>query len=339
MMKQGATRSTQCAQAVRFIVCALLLVVLAGPAASRAATPATHLNGAGLVIKHGDGRVLYFYIQFSEPQITGEQLLERSGVQLDETPYSSLGVGICRIDGEGCPSTDCFCKSYAVPSVYWRYYSLNSVGSWVYRVTGPAGRVVHDGDVDGWSWSGADNDLPATSIDAIAQLNGVTRTPDAPQPTPTSAPAVTPGPTAPPTPTAAPIVTLGPTLPPTPATRPAVTPTATTPATAPPTPTAAPAVTATATSLVTPLPSPITTQAATALAPAARPSVAASSATAVPLVLGVSVNQSGQKTPIEPVASHASRSWRTYVWFGVTILALIVIATIVFVRRRGASVP
>jgi hypothetical protein len=164
-------------------LCVLALLLSTGLRTVNAATPAPHLNGAGLVIKHGDGRVLYFYVQFSEPQITGEQLLERAGLQLDITPYAGLGTGVCMIDHEGCPSSDCFCKSFAVPSVFWRYHSLNADGKWVYRATGPAQRTVRDGDVDGWSWSGEDGDLPATSIDAIAKLNGITRTaPETTQP-------------------------------------------------------------------------------------------------------------------------------------------------------------
>jgi hypothetical protein len=173
------------------LLCALLLVALAGLPTASAAAPVAHLNGAGLVIQHGDGRVLYFYIQFKEPQITGEQLLERSGVSLDVTPYSGLGEGICLIDGEGCPSTNCFCKSYAVPSVYWRYHTLNSSGQWVFRSTGPDQRMVHDGDVDGWSWSSTDGKLPATSIDQIAKLNGVDRVQVKPIATPNASTPVT----------------------------------------------------------------------------------------------------------------------------------------------------
>jgi hypothetical protein len=162
---------------LRLAAVVLALLLFTGLTTAVAATPAPHLNGAGLVIKHGDGRVLYFYVQFSEPEITGEQLLERAGVQLDITPYAGIGTGVCMIVHEGCPSTNCFCKSFAVPSVFWRYHSLNADGKWVFRASGPTQRTVHDGDVDGWSWSSEDGDLPATSIDAISKLNGITRSP------------------------------------------------------------------------------------------------------------------------------------------------------------------
>jgi len=171
---------------MRALLVALLLVVLAGLPTVGATAPSPPLNGAGLVIKHGDGRILYFYVQFSESQITGAQLLERSGVSLDAVPYAGLGEAICRIDGEGCPSSNCYCKSYANPSVYWRYQRLTSTGQWVFIQSGPDQTIVHDGDVDGWAWSATNGDLPSTSIDQIARLNGVTRVQSSTVSTPTT---------------------------------------------------------------------------------------------------------------------------------------------------------
>ena len=208
MIHQGAKRSKSRSRSLRVLLCALIVMALAGLAPAGAATPTPHLNGAGLVIKHGDGRVLYFYVQFSESQITGAQLLERSGVSLDITPYSGLGEGICLIDGEGCPSSNCFCKSFANPAVYWRYHSLNSAGTWVVRSSGPDQRIVHDGDVDGWTWSANDGDLPATSIDQIAKLNGITRDQTSSHPTPNSATIAAASPVATPTAIVAPTATI-----------------------------------------------------------------------------------------------------------------------------------
>ena len=151
----------------------MLLLVLAGFPVSGSAAPTARLNAAGLVIRHGDGSVLYFYVQFSESEITGTQLLERAGVSIDVTPYPGIGQAVCRIDGEGCPSSNCFCKSYANPSVYWRYHKLSQDGTWVTLPYGPDQRTIHDGDVDGWSWSARDNDLPAVSLSRIAGINGV----------------------------------------------------------------------------------------------------------------------------------------------------------------------
>jgi hypothetical protein len=124
-----------------------------GWCARRAAEP------RGLVIRHGDGRVLYRYVEFTEPEITGSDLLIRSGVVLVTNPYPGLGEGVCKLDHEGCPADNCFCKSYQSPSYYWHYYRLNSAGDWTGVQTGPIGRKIHDGDVDGWSWTASESGL------------------------------------------------------------------------------------------------------------------------------------------------------------------------------------
>ncbi|MGA7669853.1 MAG: hypothetical protein WBW04_05490 [Nitrolancea sp.] len=244
----------------RILVFALLLVgVLTSPV--RAAQP-TQLNAAGLVINHGDGTVLYFYVQFSEPEITGAQLLERAGVSIDETPYAGIGEAICRIDGEGCPATNCFCKSFANPAVYWRYHKLGPDGNWVFLPSGPDARQVRNGDVDGWSWSSKDGDLPpSVTLAQIAQINDVTIS--------------------------------------------------TTPAVA-----ATSAVTATTTEAT---PSPTAT---------------AATFTSSPIVVGAEVKPSGQPTRVDTasIGNHPDRS--NYLWFGLGILVLALVAIGVLLRAR-----
>lgn len=172
-----------------------LTLALAGPPISRAATPTTQLNAAGLVIRHGDGKALYFYVQFSEPVVAATDLLQRSGVTIDITPFGGLGQAICRIDGEGCPSSNCWCKSYSNPSFYWRYEKLQPSGSWVALPYAASQKAVHDGDVVGFSWSSEDGDLPRVTLDQIARLNGIATiaTPAAPEAT-TAAQTVAPAP-------------------------------------------------------------------------------------------------------------------------------------------------
>jgi hypothetical protein len=178
----------------------LLLLALGLPAVAPTPLVAQRPNGAGLVIRHGDGQVVISYIEFTEPEITGLELLMRSGASVTLASFGSLGVAVCAIGSEGCPADDCFCKSYSSPAFYWHYYSLQEDGSWVLHPVGPSSRRVRDGDVDGWAWTSGDSGLPQTSIEDIAARFGVQRSPEtglhAPVTTPTEIPSVPPASTA-----------------------------------------------------------------------------------------------------------------------------------------------
>ncbi len=220
----------------------LLVLGLGGPrvgaSAPRArafqpATPGTH--HAGLVIRYGDGHVETYCIAFDEPEITGVEVLERSGVPVIIDPTSSFGQAVCKIDGEGCnfPQEDCFCRCQQVGQncEYWAYYHLRD-GQWEYSGQGAGTYLVHDGDVEGWAWGsgspGHGAEPPLYTFEALCLPPTATWTPTA---TPTPSPTPTPTATATPTTTPLPTPTPHPTLPPTP------TPTPTVPPTSTPTPT------------------------------------------------------------------------------------------------------
>jgi hypothetical protein len=237
-------------------------------------------NGAGLVIHHGDGRLIYAYVQFDEERISGLDLLTRSGLDVTLAPFGGLGAAVCAVNGEGCPADDCFCHSYGNPAFFWHYYAWQD-GAWVEVPLGPASRQLGDGDIDGWSWTSGDAALPATSIDEIALLNGVDRnltdhTATAtlpPEPEPTNTPTAPP----PPSPTSTTIVA---TTPPSPsATATVQVPQAT--ETQPPSPTVArpepsPTATASQSATATPTPSPTATDSPLAsVTPALQPTSAA----------------------------------------------------------------
>lgn len=152
---------------------ALLIVALAG-LTSLVSAAAQRPNGAGLVVRHGDGTLLYVYVQFTEDTISGEELLYRSGLDLAVAPFAGMGVAVCSLDGEGYPPDNCFGGSYFNPAYYWRYYAQVN-GAWVEQARGPTSRELRDGDVDAWSWTAGDPGLPAVTIDEIAAVNGVDR--------------------------------------------------------------------------------------------------------------------------------------------------------------------
>ena len=150
-------------QGARLALPLLLLALISAPAPARAQTVG---NQAGLVVVHGDGRVTTRCVVFSEQQISGSDLLSRSGMSL-VVEAGPLGLTVCSLNGEGCPSTDCFCECHGTPCVYWNYYYGNPDGSWTYAYVGAVSRQITNGDVDAWLWGESSKLPPSLTFDAI----------------------------------------------------------------------------------------------------------------------------------------------------------------------------
>ncbi len=139
--------------------CLLLLgfvLALAGPARAVLAE-APPDNRAGLVVRFGDGSVQSACIDLGPGgQATGEQLLQRAGLQ-PVMEYSALGGTVCQIGAEGCgfPEQSCWCQCKGDPCVYWQYFQQVD-GGWVYATIGASTRIVQAGQVDGWAWGAGD---------------------------------------------------------------------------------------------------------------------------------------------------------------------------------------
>jgi hypothetical protein len=158
-------------------VLSLLLFFVDGVGAAQSTGDA--LNHAGLVIRHGDGRLTYAYVAFEEEEIGGIELLRRTGVEQVTIPFGGLGEGVCQIDGEGCPASECrrrVCQATGQDSPYWRYFGLDEGGDWVPFALGPSSARVRDGDVQGWSWTPDEAELPAMTLAEVAQLAGAPTT-------------------------------------------------------------------------------------------------------------------------------------------------------------------
>jgi hypothetical protein len=270
-----------------------------------------------LVVVHGDGRVITRCVAFDEDQISGSALLERSGLA-KLTSIGPLGQTICSLDGEGCPSTACFCECISTPCIYWVYHNRQPDGSWGYANIGAAQRMLADGDVDAWVWGEATQSPPPVSFETIcggpAVAGGATVTPAA---TPTAEAAAT---TSEPTPTAAP-----PTQPP-----PSSTVTITPDATLEPTETVAPAVEEEEIAVSSP-----TVQSTTILEPTPEdsPSVSSPDVTVSPLLTPVRSPTVQDGDTGENVSSGGGRSQLLgfVVVFGVVVAAFLLLS-----RRSGA---
>lgn len=130
-------------------LCLLLALLLPQPAQAQEGD-----NRAGLVIVHGDGRVVQQCVTFAEESITGYELLQRAGVTLN-VEAGGFGATVCSINGQGCsyPAETCFCRCQGAPCVYWSYWQLQPEDGWRYRSLGASNTQVRNGDVDGWQWA------------------------------------------------------------------------------------------------------------------------------------------------------------------------------------------
>jgi hypothetical protein len=149
-------------------------------------------NRAGLVIKHGDGRIVTACVAFDEAQLSGLQLLQRAGLDLS-IEASSTGGAICRINGEGCsfPQQSCFCQCEGAACTYWSYWRGGGSG-WQYSNLGAGNTAVVPGSVEGWVWGPGTVESagqpPALSFAEVCA--DATATPS-PSPTATGTPAPT----------------------------------------------------------------------------------------------------------------------------------------------------
>ncbi len=146
-------------------------------------------NKAALVITLGEGETISQCVAFAEPEISGFDLLQASGLAL-ETDVS-FGGTVCSIEGTGCGSDDCFCQCKGGDCLYWSYW-LQKQGEWQYSQIGASGYTVQPGEVQGWSWGvGQPNQAvepEMLSFDDVCAVPEPTAVPPTIAPLPTSEP-------------------------------------------------------------------------------------------------------------------------------------------------------
>ena len=140
-------------------------------------------NQVGLVIQFGDGTTLTRCVAFTEPEISGYDVLARSGLGI--VAATSSGITICKIEDEGCPAENCFCKCQGATCTYWSYWHLSG-DTWQYSNLGASDYQVRHGQVEGWHW-GTESPPPVISFDQIC-APAATNTPPPPTATPTLPP-------------------------------------------------------------------------------------------------------------------------------------------------------
>lgn len=140
-------------------------------------TAAAHegLHRAGLVVRHGDGRLTYVYVVYPEEEIAGIELLRRSGLDLVTVGFGGLGEAVCALEGEGCSAGECrknLCQRNP-DAPYWQPCYQTAPGEWRAWRLGASSATIRDGEMYGWSWGGCDAGLPAATVADVARLVGV----------------------------------------------------------------------------------------------------------------------------------------------------------------------
>lgn len=309
------------------LLLALLLVALLPNLGRAQEAP----NRAGLVVRFGDGSVRSVCVSFAEEQISGLELLARSGISYI-AQQGGIGAAVCKIGDEGCnfPAEDCFCRREGARTIYWAY-QIQVDGAWRYSNLGASNVRVRNGDVQGWAWGQGDSSGGAMPpLLSFAQICGevAAAAPAEPPPAPTEPP---------PAPTVAPT-----------AVAPTVAPTAVPPLAAPPTvvpPLAAPPTVAT---LAEPTPSPAPTEVAPTEAPPTATATAALPATSAPTAAPpaappatsapTEAPPAGGAVPPAPIEAPSAASGATgdnYLAFAAMALALLAGIGAVLWRRRG----
>jgi len=160
-----------------------------GPAAPLCAQ-AAYSHRVGLVVEHGDGRVVRRCVGFDTPSATALDVLQSSGLELGISSYGGgLGAAVCQIDNE--PTTyppGCFTAT----GLYWVLFVSHAGGAWVNSAVGASNLTVTNGDDIGFrydSQSGADPTPPSP-----AGTCPVVTPPPAPARTPAPASGSTPSP-------------------------------------------------------------------------------------------------------------------------------------------------
>jgi hypothetical protein len=141
------TTTARLAAAASAAMAALLLAVHPAHAA---------VHHAALVIQHSSGSLITRCVAFAEAQITGLQLVQRSGVSYTAQDFGSMGSAMCELDRE--PSTappGCFGSGS-----YWQYFHRQG-GAWQASMVGASSSTLHDGDMDGWRYAAGAAQSPA----------------------------------------------------------------------------------------------------------------------------------------------------------------------------------
>jgi hypothetical protein len=138
----GRLRAVLLASAVASSVAALAALAPGSPLASTCAGAGPH--HAALVVEHGDGSVVSRCVSFDAVSVTGEQLLNSSGVAWSGQSYGGFGDAVCAVDAEPAHYSTCPGKDN-----YWAVFVSRGGGGWQLASVGISTMTLGDDDAEG----------------------------------------------------------------------------------------------------------------------------------------------------------------------------------------------
>jgi len=135
------------------ILAALASLAPVVPLAPTCAAAGSH--HAALLVEHGAGSVVTRCVAFDASSISGEELLNLSGVAWSSQTFGGFGDAVCALDGEPARYVDCPGKDS-----YWAVFVARGGGSWQLADVGISTLALHDGDAEGFQY------VPASGVAA-----------------------------------------------------------------------------------------------------------------------------------------------------------------------------
>jgi hypothetical protein len=136
------------------LLAALTSVAPVAPLVSGCAAAGSH--HASLVVEHGDGSVVTRCVAFDASSVSGEELLNLSGVAWSSRSFAGFGDAVCALDGEPAEYVDC-----PGQGSYWAVFVARDGGSWQLASVGISTLALHDGDAEGFRY------VPASGVPAV----------------------------------------------------------------------------------------------------------------------------------------------------------------------------
>lgn len=104
---------------------------------------------AALVVEHGGGGTIRRCVGFSSATITGDQLLQLSGIEDTTATLGGFGQAVCQIDNEPEHFSACLPPS---PDPYWAMFVSRGGGSWAASNLGISSQTFANGDAEGFRY-------------------------------------------------------------------------------------------------------------------------------------------------------------------------------------------